>query len=1094
MLNIVLGRSGSGKTTYVRDLLGNKAKAGEDKLLLIVPEQFSYSSERALLETFGPIIANRIEVLSFSRLADFVNRKVGGINGVKLDDADKIILLLHAISGIKDSLEFYKDQADKTYFSKDLISLFSEFNKQCIGPEDLKETTNNTLNKKLIDIGLILNEYNSLLELNSYTDDDLIINQVIKAIREKNIFDEYTICIDAFKGFTGQELAIINEFRNSSKEFYITLPLDPNFIDKPDPSMIFGAVLLTYESIYKEGDNVITLDGHRTENKALTFLEENLFTANSTKFTAEDDTITLFEADTKYDECNYIAAKIRKFERENGMRLSDMAIIARNEDSYKSDILSAVSRFGIKIYEDRRQPIASQPLIIFCKALISLLTKKDLSTKDLLAMLKTGISGLRDTDALLLENYVFIWNVQGKDWESDFVNYQKQKDPSKDKIEEDKLDSINKCRKAFIEPILELKAALPYDCKANSLDTCKAIYNYLIKIDIKNNLLNYARSVAEIDFDDVATEQNTVWERFVEILNKLSTIQGDDPITLGTFFELFSAICSMATLGTLPHGLDELVIGSADRIRLMSPKVVFVCGCVEGEFPQNIGNSTILTNADRKTLTSDLGLALSPANEIAACDERFIAYYALTSSTEKLIVSYYTTSGSETELSASCIYKDIKERFSNVAELKSSNLDAYFFSETDESTFRTYASGYHKRSSLNVEKYNTIKAALDGNKDYEDKFVALDTIISNEPKEIKDKDLAKKLFGEPMNLSATRVETYYNCPFQYFCRYGIGAYKIKRVALDNQVRGTVIHYVLEQILKNQSKDDFQNMDEKTRDAEIEKYLKQYIDENFKGGALLDVTFNYQYSRLIKNIRGVIDRLIEEFKTSDFIPEKFEHPITDSFANANLKGDVDRIDVYTASDGTKYIRVVDYKTYVKDFSLSNVVKGLNLQMLLYLFAAKKEFETEPAGILYYKASANPTSIDERGLSADDLKQIRIEKSLSSGYYLNETEVLNAMENGMAGRFYKFGPNDLATLEEFGKIETGVTRLVNEMVASLHDGKIHINPVYEDNYHTGCKYCDYAAVCGFEGEEYTNKVDKNLKNRDAIEILEGGNDDE
>ena len=79
MLIPVLGRAGSGKTTFVLERLLQAAKKG--RVLLLVPEQFSFESERTLLETLGPRLAGRIRVLSFPRLAETVFREVGGLAG-----------------------------------------------------------------------------------------------------------------------------------------------------------------------------------------------------------------------------------------------------------------------------------------------------------------------------------------------------------------------------------------------------------------------------------------------------------------------------------------------------------------------------------------------------------------------------------------------------------------------------------------------------------------------------------------------------------------------------------------------------------------------------------------------------------------------------------------------------------------------------------------------------------------------------------------------------------------------------------------------------------------------------------------------------
>ena len=189
-------------------------------------------------------------------------------------------------------------------------------------------------------------------------------------------------------------------------------------------------------------------------------------------------------------------------------------------------------------------------------------------------------------------------------------------------------------------------------------------------------------------------------------------------------------------------------IGSADRVRLSNPKVVFVCGCIEGEFPQNIKNSNLLSSSDRKTLSNDFGITISPSNELIACDERFIAYQAMTSSTEKVIISYHKKAGASEALSPSCIYTDIKNRFStddtNYAEIISSDdLSPYFFAETGASTFATFANSNGTQS----DECATLKASLEDNESIKDKLGALDRLSHQESFQIKDKGLAKSIFS-----------------------------------------------------------------------------------------------------------------------------------------------------------------------------------------------------------------------------------------------------------------------------------------------------------------------------------------------------------
>ena len=80
MLQLILGRAGSGKTTELYRRIGQVAEAGGQAILL-VPEQFSFENERELYLRLGPELSSRVEVLGFGRLCDNVFRYYGGLAG-----------------------------------------------------------------------------------------------------------------------------------------------------------------------------------------------------------------------------------------------------------------------------------------------------------------------------------------------------------------------------------------------------------------------------------------------------------------------------------------------------------------------------------------------------------------------------------------------------------------------------------------------------------------------------------------------------------------------------------------------------------------------------------------------------------------------------------------------------------------------------------------------------------------------------------------------------------------------------------------------------------------------------------------------------
>lgn len=113
------------------------------------------------------------------------------------------------------------------------------------------------------------------------------------------------------------------------------------------------------------------------------------------------------------------------------------------------------------------------------------------------------------------------------------------------------------------------------------------------------------------------------------------------------------------------------------------------------------------------------------------------------------------------------------------------------------------------------------------------------------------------------------------------------------------------------------------------------------------------------------------------------------------------GKVDRVDGWIKDDKL-YLRVVDYKSGKKKFDLANVRMGLDIQMLLYLFALQKEGaeffgkEIEPAGVLYLPARDEILPA-ERGISQEALQKEREKTLKRSGLLLEDPAVLQAMEH-------------------------------------------------------------------------------------------------
>ena len=97
MLNLIFGRSKSGKTTYINQKVVELAKAGENKILVIVPDQVTFETEKAYLSLLGAKLSQNVLVLGFSRMCDYVFETTGAIRKAPADDQTKALLMSIAL-------------------------------------------------------------------------------------------------------------------------------------------------------------------------------------------------------------------------------------------------------------------------------------------------------------------------------------------------------------------------------------------------------------------------------------------------------------------------------------------------------------------------------------------------------------------------------------------------------------------------------------------------------------------------------------------------------------------------------------------------------------------------------------------------------------------------------------------------------------------------------------------------------------------------------------------------------------------------------------------------------------------------------------
>lgn len=1119
MLHFITGRAGSGKTQYIRNLLANNAKNQKDDMVLIVPEQFSFESERAMLSMLGAKDALRIEVLSFSRLAQAVFEQAGGEYKKHIDDSGKIVLISMALESVKDELELYSKYVYNTNLAKELLHICTEFKQNNISADDLMFTARTmedcTLKNKLQELSLIMSAYNALLE-NSYTDEQGALSALYDTLLDYSFFKNRCVAIDAFKGFTQQEFKIISQIMCQSSDVYISLTTDDIF-GSDDETQLFSCVNQTAKKLIKiANENNVKIVNNiklpmdnptRFKNDSLAFLEKNIFSPSFDEFNGNCDNITICRASNKSFECDFVASTAKNLMRTQGIRCRDIAVIARDSNEYKKELVSAFKKYNIPIFEDERQPITSQPLITLVRCALEIATM-GFSTDRLMRYLKTGLVGICDEDISLAENYALMWKIGASGWKNEWNNHPEGFGESVSESSNRKLKKLNKIRKKAIIPLLKFKNSC--DNNANGEQISQAVYTLLCDIDAGKNLKALALLYQNNDNLALALEQERIWDMLMEILDKLATIVGDTAVDASRYFELFDCMLSVCDIGSIPQGLDEITIGSAERIRLGSLKIIFIVGANEGVFPKEPDNKGILNDSDRRRLI-ERGLEVSKPNEFKTAEEKFIAYSSLCSAKDKLYITYSRCTPSGEALSPSVIVSEVSQIFPNCNNICTDELEPLYFIESDKSAFENLAKSYNFDTTLSA----TLKEHFKNDDNYTNKLNALERVSKRKPIQFENPENAVNLFGKDLYMSATKIEDYHNCPFRYFCKYGIKAKPRKIAELDPMQSGNIVHHILEIIIKKYGKEKLCETSSTQRKTEVDLLLTDFLNEKMGGIKDKSKRFEYLFFRFSSIICDILDRLCEEFEVSQFVPVDFELSINndgdlkpytitlDDGRVLKIIGNIDRVDSFE-KDGKNFIRIIDYKTGVKDFVLSDVLYGLNMQMLIYLFAISQNGEQRygdvvPSGILYYQAKSNVSKLP-RNSTNEEIVQQKIKDGKSNGMVLENFDVLNAMEKDIQGNFIPVSVDKKNNLKgtfishtQLLELNRRADKILIDMVNELHNGKIPAYPVFRKGYDKTCEFCDYMSVCGFECTDKKREIEK-IAHKDTLNILNGGESDE
>lgn len=1068
-IQLIYGRSGYGKTGYITDCISTRLGKGK-KSVLAVPEQYTHIAEHKLLSSVGSISPETVEVTSFNKMISRME-SANGITDV-LSPMVKNIIMADIISYTE--LEYFSKMSKLSGFSAVCLKLVGEFKKYRVSPEMLDDICQNgkmnpRLRMKIADIVKVYTEYvRRIGELGFNSDDGATL--LAEKIATDGDYSETVFFFDEFTSFIPQELEIIRQLALKAEDVYITLCTDGS------DHVLFAPITDTVDKIKRMCDasgielkQPVVLRENRKHKGELAFLEKNLFPYPKGVYDSDCTDISISSAATPYEETEQTARRIISLCQGGKYRFKDIGIICSDMGTYAPFIKPVFEKHGIPYFIDEKSPAINHPIVSFVLNIIDIYIN-DYRNDNVFAFLKSGLCDGDEDSIYVLENYCRSTNMQKSTW----VNDEKWNTLiSKCELKDGEAEKLCSIRDAVIKPLVSFHDSIKGRHSVSHI--CRKLYEYLVSIGLQSHIehrLNLFEKEQDVKHGE---EYEKIWNIIIGALDALNDVSGDKTVNVGNFRTLLQTAFSGYSTGFIPTSLDNVSIGNITRSKMDNIKILFVLGVNDGVFPAPPVTGELIGDRDKSVL-ADGGIELSTDSKTRAFFERFFMYSTFTVPSEFLFISFSRSDNSARALRPSFVLSDFQRMFVGL------KIESDIIESTDDFSQMDYITAQGPTLEKMIEKITEYKNGSDISPVWFDVYdyfcrnfdfgTKLDEYYSytNAAGQI-DRQLMEEFVPDEFYTTISRLQRYRSCRFSYFLEYILKLEDNKEFDITAMDTGSFVHGVIESLCRDMDKDgyNFATVTDEYIYGKIDLFIEEFIKQLTDNSAYISKRKMY----LIRRLRGSIFRCFslirDHINNSRFEPLGYEMRFDDDNIGciefelgdgrkAKVTGVIDRSDVYHGENGD-YIRVVDYKTGNKVFSLNDVFYGLDIQLFVYLNAlVGSNSNYRYGGALYFKVDDPIFKADNKWDEDKTEKEIASELKMK-GLMLGEEELIGATDAVTASGAKK------ATYGNFVALDKHLRRVIKELCKEMTEGRIDMRP-YNKKSFSPCQWCGYKSVCGFD----------------------------
>lgn len=1113
-LRFCFGPSGAGKSHRIyEEIMQRAAEEPGRNFLIIVPDQFTMQTQKNLVMRSDRDGILNIDVLSFGRLSHRILEEVGTKEMPVLDDTGKSLVLQKVAADLKEQLPAMGSLLHKQGYIHEVKSAISEFMQYGISTQDMDKLITSAqkrgaLAMKLKDLKTLYRGFQDYIRDHFITTEETL-DVLRRSLSKSKILKGSVVVFDGFTGFTPIQNRLIQELMRVCAETIVTVTIgvgeDPYKMDGEQKlfhlskKTVADLEKLAAEAEVERGEDLFVKGGPNRFAKApaLHYLEQNLFRYQYEPYAGEQQEIHMFEALSPREEVHQTALYIRHLIREQGMTYRDIAVVIGDLEGYASYVETEFGQLEIPCFLDRTRGIVLNPMIEYIKSALQLYIK-DFSYDTVFHFLRSGMADISREEIDELENYVIRTGARGyRTYSRLFTRRTEEMQGNaegSEQAEEKTMERLNRIRQQFMDAV----EILHMGSQEKAGDYVSHLYDFLEQNQVQQKLLNYQQQFEKEGDLSRAREYAQIYRLVMDLLDQVYELLGEEEISRQEFADILEAGFGEITVGTIPQNVDRIVVGDMERTRLKQVKVLFFLGVNDGNIPKNASKGGIISDMDREFLIES-GTEMAPSPRQQMYIQRLYLYLNMTKPSEQLYLSYAKVNSEGKGIRPSYLIDTVRKLFpamsveypqnrSRLEQIEGRQEGARYLAEE----LREYVEGTLPEEERQ-DFYLMYRA-------YEADAVGRDLLTRAAFRRYRESGLsrivARALYGQQLENSVSRLETYAACACRHFLQYGLSLQEREEFGFEASDMGTVYHAVLENFAGKLAESnltwwDFtEDFAAKAVKESVEAYAATYGETVLYSSARNE----YAITRMSRILTRTVLTLQKHLKQGSFQPDDYElsfrfaedldsiHVDLSEDEKMHLQGRIDRIDVSEDAEHV-YVKVIDYKSGNRKFDLAALYYGLQLQLVVYMNAAMEmesrkhpDKEIVPAALLYYHIDdptiETPVELTDEQINEQILAKLRMNGVVNSDpevverldRYMQDKSVVIPVEKKKDGSFS--ARSGVLSREEMQLISSYVDAKIRSIGREILDGKIAANP-YEKGNEEACTYCAYKKVCGFDG---------------------------